>query len=63
MSFVESLSTQLNDERERDERAAGYIRKFRMKKVKDELLRACYEVKRTEAKMMMMRRFRLFYFR
>lgn len=43
LSFVESLSTFVENEEERDMKAIYYMKKFKLKKVKQELLKECYD--------------------
>jgi hypothetical protein len=43
LSFVESLSTNIENEEDRDPKAVYFIKKFKLKKVKQELLKECYD--------------------
>ena len=43
LSFVESLSTTIEDENLRDSAAANFIKKFKNKNSKNELLRKCFD--------------------
>ena len=43
LTFVESLSTNIDNEDDRDPKALYYIKKFKLKKVKQELLKECYD--------------------
>jgi predicted SprT family Zn-dependent metalloprotease len=43
-TFIESLSTKLEDEQRRNPDVLPYMKKFKTKKVKDELLNKCFEL-------------------
>ena len=43
LSFIESLSTVMDNEEMRDQSARPFVQKFKQKKVKEELLRVCFD--------------------